>query len=128
MNVLLRFTTCVLCVTALFCCGCAPDGQSARFRLESYDPAERIRAIRDVVKSGDDSLVPALVDRLDDDDAAVRFYAILALEKFTDTRRGYSYSGSIAERSEAIDEWRAWLESRDIGSISTPDSTADTSG
>ena len=54
----------------------------------------------------DRSAVPALVDRLEDEDEAVRFYAILALERLTGTRLGYDYGAPEMERRAGVDRWR----------------------
>jgi hypothetical protein len=92
--------------------GCAQNDSSIRQRLESYDPTDRVRAVTDAARSGDPDLASALVDRLDDEDSAVRFYAILALEKLTATRLGYSYGAPAAERRESVDAWRDFLRRR----------------
>jgi hypothetical protein len=45
---------------------------------------------------------------LEDEDEAVRFYAILALEKLTGTRRGYRYGDPVDLRRRAIERWRMY--------------------
>jgi hypothetical protein len=51
-----------------------------------------------------------LVARLDDDDDAVRFFAILALERMTGTRMGYSYHTRADQRLRAVQTWRRYLQ------------------
>lgn len=77
--------------------------------LESPDPSVRVLAIVRAGDRRDYSAVPSLVDRLEDEDEAVRFYAILALEKLTDTRLGYDYGGSALERRAGVERWRRFL-------------------
>jgi len=84
--------------------GCAELG--AQKGIQSSEPGQRILAIRAAGEARDQSAVPLLVDRLSDEDMAVRFYAILALERITGTRMGYDYGGTLASRREAIDRWR----------------------
>jgi hypothetical protein len=49
------------------------------------------------------------VDRLEDEDAAVRFFAIIALERITGRRFGYEYSQPSRERAAAIVRWRDYV-------------------
>jgi len=93
--------------------GCTPDATRIRVRLQSVDPAERIGAIQDAVKTDDPSLLPLMVKRLADDDAAVRMYAIIALEKLTGTRLNYSYRAPRHIREARIAEWRRYIQSGD---------------
>jgi HEAT repeat protein len=85
---------------------CAPVIQPS---LNSSDPQARINAVIEAAERQDRAAVPHLVDLLDDDDAAVRFFAVLALEKMTGTRRGYDYAAPAWERAEAVERWRHWL-------------------
>lgn len=89
--------------------GCAELG--ARPGIQSAEPGQRILAIRAAGEARDTSSVPLLVDRLSDEDVAVRFYAILALDRITGTRMGYDYGGTIAARREAIERWREAMNS-----------------
>ena len=49
------------------------------------------------------------MDRLGDDDEAVRLYAILALERISGTRLGYNYRAPEPERVRAMARWRQYL-------------------
>ncbi len=89
--------------------GCGEQG--ARVGIQSAEPDVRIMAIRAAGSARDQSAVPLLVDRLSDEDDAVRFYAILALERITGTRMGYDYGSSLAVRHEAIERWREAMNS-----------------
>jgi len=75
----------------------------------SENPAERAVAIKYAAEIKDRSAIPIIVDRLEDEDEAVRFYAILALEKLTQQRQGYDYHGSELERGRAVQRWRSYL-------------------
>ena len=92
--------------------GCASRRGDLRTRMEAYDPAERIRAIRLAGDGDRTELVPALVDRLDDEDPAVRMYAIVALEKLTGERRGYRYYDAPHVRRRCVEAWRAYVTER----------------
>lgn len=76
--------------------------------LQSPDPAARIRAIVEVANEGKTSAVPALVDRLEDEDEGVRFYAIEALKRLTGEDMGYRYYESAYERRPAVERWRRY--------------------
>jgi len=105
----------LLCV-GLLCIGvtggCAGRVEVLTRQLESVDPAERIRAVHAVGTQRLDALLPALVDRLDDVDVAVRMYAIVALEKMTGTRLGYNYAGESRLRRASVTKWRRFVEDR----------------
>ena len=84
--------------------GCVSAGYRANIQAPySYD---RIVAIREAGERRDKVAVPLLVDRLEDEDSAVRFYAILALERITGDRLGYRYEDSASERHDAVERWR----------------------
>lgn len=80
--------------------------------LASADPIERIEATIAAGEAGDASAVPLLVDRLEDEDDAVRFYAIQALTRITGQDMGYRYYEPSWERARAVRRWRAFLEHR----------------
>jgi len=97
--------------------GCVGARDSAVRQLESPDPSDRILAIIELTERNDDritgggpegrgSIVPLLVDRLEDEDEGVRFFAIVALEKLTGTRMGYRYGDPDHLRREAVQRWR----------------------
>lgn len=91
--------------------------------IQSPDAGERILGIRQAGEHKDRTAVPLLVDRLEDEDEAVRFYAILALDKITGQRLGYDYTKPAAERLPAIERWRRYV--RGEGRSDTAASPAD---
>jgi hypothetical protein len=87
--------------------------------LNSPDPAARIRAIRQVTEKHDSRAIPLLVDRLEDEDEAVRFYAIAALTRMTGTDMGYKYYQPAYERLPAVRRWRRYVRERNDKATST---------
>ena len=94
--------------TSVLMLSCTP--QTQREAMEAYAPADRIRAVESAAKSGDMDLVPALVDRLDDEEVAVRMAAIEALERLTGKTLGYVPWAPFTERRTAVEAWRADLK------------------
>ena len=80
-----------------------------RADIHSANPGERILAIRAAVEAHDQQAVPLIVDRLEDEDEAVRFYAILALDKMTGQRLGYDYAKPVEGRAPAVERWRQYV-------------------
>ncbi len=96
---------------------CAGDRTAPIRQLESADASERILAIVKLAKLNEQnpdsndpeapgSIVPLLVDRLEDEDEGVRFFAIVALHKLTGTRLGYHYGDPDHVRRQAVQRWR----------------------
>ena len=93
-----------------FASACDP-GPFFRARIQSENPGDRILAIYRAAQAKDDGAVPLIVDRLEDEDNGVRFFAIQALERLTGNRFGYDYAQPASERAAAVDRWRAYLRS-----------------
>lgn len=89
--------------------GCSLGRSAQGTSFESPDPSDRIAAVGRAGNSADESAIPALVDRLEDEDSGVRFYAILALERIVGTRMGYDYANSDVERVRAVHRWREFV-------------------
>lgn len=95
--------------------GCRPAPTEFPASLNSQRPEERVRAAKQAVDHPYASpeerraVLEMLVWRLDDDDPAVRFFAILALERMTGTRLGYSYHARPDQRLRAVQAWRRYL-------------------
>jgi hypothetical protein len=106
MSLTAEFARSSLCLLGLGLVGCS-SSRPYQAGIQSDDPHERILAIREAADSNDTSCVPLLVDRLEDEDEAVRFFAILALEKLTGQRMGYEYGKPLADRIAAVERWRA---------------------
>lgn len=95
-------------VALVLLAGC---GASARYpeTISAPDPLVRVKAIIHAGQTKDENVVPLLVDRLEDEDGAVRFYAILSLERIVGTRLGYDYGAPVSARQEAVVRWRDFI-------------------
>jgi hypothetical protein len=96
--------------------------------LDEPDPTGRIPAIRQKALSGDTRQLERLVDALDDDDPAVRFYAIRALQELTGNSFDYDYYDDELERRPALQEWQAWLAARNATTRSATQPDASPAG
>lgn len=109
----LRSQRAVLGCCLAACCAAAGCGALQRRtvaeRLQAEDPDVRIAAIHDAARSGDDELLPLLVERLSDSHAEVRLFAFIALRQRTGKTLGYRYYDPRPQRQEAIERWRAYL-------------------
>jgi hypothetical protein len=70
----------------------------------------RIAGIKHAGETHDRSALPGLIDSLNDDDPAVRMFAIVTLEKFSRDRFGYEYYLDEEQRKPSIARWREWLK------------------
>jgi hypothetical protein len=73
------------------------------------DPSGKIPAIVEAVRRGDRRALNQLVKDLDNDDPAVRFYAIEGLRRLTGQTFNYRYYDGEDERQPAIQAWKQWL-------------------
>jgi HEAT repeat protein len=80
-----------------------------RAAIQSANPDERILGIRAAGEAKDQHAVPLLVDRLEDEDEAVRFFAIIALDRITGQRFGYDYALPASRRARAVELWREYV-------------------
>lgn len=104
---------CCLAFAAVVLTGCQPPagpGWQASVGLQSENPSDRIAAAVDAGNRKVTSMVPLLVDRLEDPEPDVRFAAIGALQRITGQDLGYRFFAPPAERSAAVARWRQWLK------------------
>jgi hypothetical protein len=86
--------------------GCfTPDPKS----LDSDRATSAIPAIKDAADQNNRQAIPRLIVLLDDNDSAIRFAAINALEKMTGQTFDYHYYDDIPDRQPAIQRWQHWL-------------------
>jgi hypothetical protein len=97
--------TVILAFSTLACRGTLPTPNVA-----AEEPEARIPGIKHAAESRDRSSLPELIESLNDDDPAVRMFAIVALEKFSGDRFGYEYYLDEDRRKPAIARWREWLK------------------
>lgn len=95
-----------LALALISACG-RPASRPVSF--QSDDVNERILAVRQAAEQNDKTTIPLLVDRLEDEDDAVRFFAILALDKLTGRRFGYDYGQPSHRRAKAVERWREYV-------------------
>lgn len=107
----LRLAGWTILAAAFMAGGCAkPDHFQANFQSENA--GDRILAIRQAGEAKDRKAVPQIVDRLDDEDDGVRFFAILALERITGTRLGFDYAAPHPARYAAVARWRDYVRAK----------------
>ena len=73
--------------------------------LENPDPVVKIRAIKWAGENKDAQAVPKLLELSQDEDQAVRFYAIIALRNITQTDLDFDYRADARRRAEAVNRW-----------------------
>jgi hypothetical protein len=79
------------------------------------DPQVKIAGMKQAVATKDRSVLPKLVESLESDDSAVRFFAIRSLEQFAGGDRfGYEYYADEDERKPAVARWQSWLKGQDV--------------
>jgi len=98
-------------LAAVLLCGCFGREHPS---LKSKDPALKIPAIKSAVNDHDLAACKELVKDLDNDDPAIRFYAVEGLRKLTGETFGYRYYDDEAARKPAVAKWKAWLEAQGI--------------
>ena len=69
----------------------------------------KIPAIKHAVRQKDTSAFAEMVRELDDDDPAVRLYAIQGLQRLTGKDFGYRYYDDKEARQPAVERWNKWL-------------------
>ncbi len=103
-------------VAILVIAGCGdPLNRKMRISdLQDPDPTVRVMAIKWAGDNKVSSALPQLVNFLQDEDRAVRFYSIEALQRITGTDNGYDYKASPELRAEAVKQWRQYLKERGL--------------
>jgi hypothetical protein len=103
-----RGMLCAAGVLVAACAGCAePRGPLS---VKSDDPTLKIPAIKQDVCRHDTKDTPQLVKDLDNDDSAVRFYAIEGLRRLTGNDFGYHFYADEDQRRPAVNRWKQWLK------------------
>jgi hypothetical protein len=99
----------MLCAVACLV-GCQdPRGPA---RVGSDDPDLKILAIKQDVSTHSEADVAKMVEGLQSDDAAVRFYCIQGLCRLTHDNFGYRYYERDDDRAAALARWQQWLKQR----------------
>lgn len=100
---------CVSLAAGLAGCGPVRPEPPIAAGLQSEHPGQRIAACRRAAEQRDRSVLPLLVDRLEDPFADVRFFAIRALTDITGRTLGYKYYAGPRQRARSVRQWRGWL-------------------
>ena len=77
--------------------------------VTSNELSVKIPAYKRAVAQKDTSAEAEWVRGLDDDDAAVRMYAIQSLHRLTGQDLGYHYYQDKEARRPAVERWKKWL-------------------
>lgn len=99
----LMWVTLAISLGWLTACSSPPPVEEGGFHAP--DPASKLYAIRRAGEERDRSAIPHLVERLQDDDPAVRLFAIEALERITNERFGYNPYAAADDRHAAVVAW-----------------------
>lgn len=99
----LMMVTLVISLGWLAACSSPPPVEAGGFHAP--DPASKLYAIRRAGDERDRTAVPHLVERLHDDDPAVRLFAIEALERITNERFDYNPYASADDRHASVMQW-----------------------
>jgi hypothetical protein len=92
----------------LLCAGCqAPRGP---VDIHSDDPDLKIIAIQRAAATNNKQDIAPMVDELNSEDPAMRFYSIEALRRLTHDDLGYRYYEDDEQRAPAIARWKDWLK------------------
>jgi len=83
------------------------------------DPSVKIPAIEVAVRDKDRKAIRQMVQDLDNDDPAVRFYAIQGLHRLTGESFGYRYYDDDVQRAPAVRKWKEWLAGSEKASPAT---------
>lgn len=86
------------------------DPHGYRRLIHADEPRLRVQGILEATRRHDTTMIPHLIERLEDPDEAVRFFAILALRDFVGTDMGYRYGIDPSRQGPALLRWRRWLE------------------
>jgi hypothetical protein len=104
----------LLLVTTIAGCAWACQAPRPAPNVADPDPQVKIAGMKQAVANKDRSVLPKLVESLESDDPAVRFFAIRSLEQFAGDRLGYEYYADDDERKPAVARWQSWLKGQDV--------------
>jgi hypothetical protein len=78
--------------------------------ITSDDPDLKIQAMKQDAVHPRQADTPKLVESLQSDDPAIRFYAVQALRRITHDDFGYRFYDDDDQRAPATAKWQAWLK------------------
>lgn len=96
---------------AICCCLCTAGCQDrGPVSIHSDDPDLKINAIQRDAATNNKRDIDTMVEDLNCDDPAMRFYSIEALRRITHCDLGYHYYEDEDQRAPAIARWKDWLK------------------
>jgi hypothetical protein len=104
---------CTLVLAVVLFCGCGARRLDRKWTLSDLEDPDVTVRIMAVKWAGDNDVlraVPYLVDNLQNEDKAIRFYSIQALSRITGKDCGYDYKASVSSRATAVECWRDFLK------------------
>jgi hypothetical protein len=81
----------------------------------------RLAVLRIFSKVGNEAVIPATIDRLEDENGFVRSYAAETVRELTGQNFGFDPEGSPKRRQEAVTAWRKWYEAQQAGEEDDPE-------
>ena len=103
----------------LWAAGCGMSDRQLCRAFQDEDPDARIAAVLHVNRTRNLQALPYVIERLTDEESDVRFAAIRTLEDLTGETKGYRYYDPPDQREQALQRWRQWLLTRDLGEPTT---------
>jgi hypothetical protein len=101
-----------LASAAVCCCLCAGCQDRGPVSIHSDDPDLKINAIQRDAATNNKQDIATMVEDLNSDDPAMRFYSIEALRRLTREDFGYRYYENDDQRAPAIARWKEWLKTQ----------------
>ena len=101
----------LLALALLALAGCAGPKMTWQQKMDSSAGVEREQAILEAGQANNRAAIPQIINRLDDDDVAVRLAAIDALHNMTGKDFGYVAYDDEVKRRAAAAMWKAWWQS-----------------
>ncbi len=99
--------------------GCSSSYLGRDLELDDLDNPDVTVRVMAVKWAGDNKVsqaVPYLVDNLQNEDKALRFYSIGALVRITGTNCGYDYKASPQSRAKAMECWQSFIKTNELES------------
>jgi hypothetical protein len=105
----MRKTVTIIALASVGCVvGCSePTGPRV---VANPDLSVKIPSIKEGARTRDRSEINAMIDQLDSDDPAVRFYAVEGLRRATNQTLGYRYYDDEEQRKAAVARWKKWRD------------------
>ena len=114
---------CVGALTLVLFCGCGSSRLDRRWELADLEDPDLPVRIMAVKWAGDNELIeaaPYLVNNLQNEDKALRFYSIQALRRITGRDCGYDYKASPRSRAQALECWQDFLTQNEFARHDSP--------